>query len=96
MISTQNPNFHNPASLDIWARIPHRLHMEKRNKVDGMPTDKSCWTRKYMGNWTGDTFVQDFTCTWFPKHDKGKEKKSYSQKDPDEGCKFWEERKGSN
>ncbi len=35
-----------------------------------MPTDKSCWTCKYLGNWTGDTFIQDFTCTWFSKHGK--------------------------
>ena len=36
------------------------------------------------------TFIQDFTCTWFPKHGKEEEKKLWPQKDPDEGCKFWE------
>ena len=53
-----------------------------------MATDKSCWTCKYLGNWTGDTFIQDFTCAWFPRHGKGEEKKLWPQKDPDEGCKF--------
>ena len=28
-----------------------------------MPTDKSCWTCKYLGSWTGGTIIQDFTCT---------------------------------
>jgi len=50
---------------------------------------------KYLGNWTDGTFIQDFTCTWFPKHGKGEEKKLWPQKDPDEGCKFWE-KKASN
>ena len=40
----------------------------------------------------GDTFIQDFTCTWFPKHGKEQGKKLWPQKDPDERCKFWEER----
>ncbi|MBW2615372.1 MAG: hypothetical protein JRD02_04260 [Deltaproteobacteria bacterium] len=57
-----------------------------------IPNDESCWTCKYLGNWTGDTFIQDFTCMWFPKHGKEEEKKLWPQKDPDEGCKFWEER----
>jgi len=58
-----------------------------------MTTDKSCWTCKYLENWTGGTFIQDFTCTWFPKHGKGEAKKLWPKKDPDEGCKFWEKRK---
>jgi hypothetical protein len=55
-------------------------------------TDKSCWTCKYLDNWTGSTFVQDFTCTWFPKHGKGPAKQLWPKKDPEEGCKFWEKR----
>jgi len=47
---------------------------------------------KYLGNWTDGTFIQDFTCTWFPKHGKEKEKKLWPQEDPDERCKFWEKR----
>ena len=68
--------------------------MAPKMRVIRMPTDKSCWTCKYLGNWTGDTFVQDFTCTWFPKHGTGEAKKLWPKKDPDEGCKFWE-KKGS-
>jgi len=45
-----------------------------------MPKDKSWWTFKYLGNCTGGTFIQDFTCTWFPKHGKGEEKKLWPQK----------------
>jgi len=66
--------------------------MVSKKRMIKMPTDKSCWKCKYLGNWTGDTFVQDFTCTWFPRHGKGKEKTLWPQKDPDEGCKFWEKR----
>ena len=54
--------------------------------------DKSCWTCNYLGNWTGETFVQDFACIWFPKHDKGKEKKLLPKKNPNEACKYWESR----
>ena len=61
-------------------------------RVKQMSTDKSCWTCKYLGNWAGDTFVQDFTCTWFPKHGKGDSKNLWPSKDPDEGCKFGEGR----
>ena len=53
---------------------------------------KSCWTCKYLGDWTGTNFVQDFTCKWFPTHGKGEAKKLWPKKDPDEGCKFWEAR----
>jgi hypothetical protein len=49
--------------------------MAPRLRMIKMATDKSCWRCKYLGNWTGDTFIQDFTCTWFPKHGRGKAKK---------------------
>jgi len=48
----------------------------------------------WIWNWTGETFIQDFTCTWFPEHGKGEAKKLWPQKDPDEGCKFLEKREG--
>jgi len=81
--------------VDGWGRIPHQFLMEKRTRVRKMPTDKSCWTYKYLGNWTGGDFIQDFTCTWFPKHSKGDAKKLWPKKNPDEGCMFWEKRAGS-
>jgi len=89
----------------LWFHVPYFLlgdllrkatridvHIVKRNRVMRMTTDKSCWTYKSVGNWTADTFVQDFTCTWFPKHGKGDAKKLWPQKEPDEGCQFWEKR----
>ncbi|MBL7218171.1 MAG: hypothetical protein ISS62_10825 [Desulfobacteraceae bacterium] len=64
--------------------------MAPKMRMIGTLTDKSCWTCKYLGDWIGGTFIQDFTCTWFPKHGKEEEKKLWPRKDPDEGCKFWE------
>jgi hypothetical protein len=52
----------------------------------GTLTDKSCWTCKYLGDWTGGTFIQDLTCTWFPKHGRREEKKLWPRKGPDERC----------
>ena len=49
MISTPDLKSRNPGSLDIWGPGPHRHHMEKRNRVKRMPTDKSCWTCKIPG-----------------------------------------------
>jgi len=74
------------ANLAVFRKI------KSTYEVIRMPTDKSCWPCKYLGNWKGGTFIQDFTCTWFPKHGKGEAKKLWPQKDPDEGCKFWEGR----
>jgi hypothetical protein len=51
------------------------------------------WTCEYLGNWTGENFIQDFTCTWFPKHGKGPAKKLWPNMDPEKGCKFWKKRK---
>jgi hypothetical protein len=45
--------------------------MAPKMRVIRMPTDKPCWTCKYLRDWTGGTFIQDFICTWFPKHGKG-------------------------
>jgi hypothetical protein len=58
-----------------------------------MEKDECCWTCKYLGNWTDVNFVTDFVCNWFPQHGKGKAKKLMPQMDPDDGCKFWEQRK---
>ena len=68
--------------LGIWT---HRRLMAPKMRMIRTLTDKSCWICKYLGTWTGDTFIQDFTCTWFPKHGKGEEKKLWPQKDPDVG-----------
>ena len=56
---------------------------------------KSMFFELGRGRWTGETFIQDSTCTWFPRHSKGKEKKLWPNKDPDEGCKFWEKKNPS-
>ena len=50
-----------------------------------MATAKWSWR-----NWTGGTFIQDFIRTWFPRHDKGEEKKLWPHKDLDERKNFWE------
>jgi len=88
-------NSRNPGSPDGVGPRPRRRPMVPRLRMIRVPTDKSCWTYKYLGNWTGGDFIQDFTCTWFPKHGKGEAKKLWPKKDTDEGCKFWEKRKGS-
>ena len=75
--------------LGIWT---HRRPMAPKMRMIRTLTDKFYWICKYLGDWTGGTFIQDFTCTWFPKHGKGEEKELWPQKDPDEGCKFWEGR----
>ncbi len=49
-----------------------------------MATAKWSWR-----NWTGGTFIQDFIRTWFPRHDKGEEKKLWPHKDLDERKNFW-------
>ncbi len=49
-----------------------------------------------MWNWKGDIFVRNFMCTWFPKHGKREAKKLWPKKDLEEGCKFWEKRKGGS
>ena len=93
MIYTPSLNSHNPDNLDTVGPILHQHPMAAKKMMIQMGTDKSCWTCKYLGNWKGGTFIQDFTCNWFPKHGKGEKKKIWPQKDPDEGCKFWELRK---
>jgi hypothetical protein len=60
----------------------------KHTCISGIPTENL----RYLGNWTGGTFIQDFSCTWFPKYGKGEAKKLWPKKDPDEGYKFWEKR----
>lgn len=92
MILTPDLNSHNQGNLDIWERIPRHHPMASKKRKIKMPTDKACWTCKYLGGWTGETFIQDFTCTLFPKYGKGEEKKLWPQKDPDGGCRFWEGR----
>ena len=49
-----------------------------------------------LENWTGETFIPDFTCTWFPKHGKGEARKLWQKKSQDEGYKFGEKRTGSS
>jgi len=44
-----------------------------------------------FGNWKRENFIEDFICTWFPKHGKGSAKKLWPKKEPDKGRKFWEE-----
>ena len=53
----------------------------------------SCWDCKYLVDWTGDNFVQDFKCGWFEVHKKQPPQPLLPKKDPDEGCKQFENRK---
>ena len=68
---SSSANFRNQGSLSIFGHIHHQHPMASKKRIMKMATDKSCWTCKYLGNWTGDTFIQDFICTWFSRHGKG-------------------------
>jgi hypothetical protein len=53
----------------------------------------SCWECKYLVDWAGENFVQDFKCGWFKEFKKEAPPPLLPKKNIDEGCKYFEKRK---
>jgi len=51
-----------------------------------------CWDCKYLVDWAGTNFIQDFKCGYF-REELGKPPKPLLPKmDPEKGCKFFKKR----
>jgi hypothetical protein len=51
-----------------------------------------CWECKYLIDNQGVNFVQDFKCDWFRVFKNAGPKLLLPNKNPDEGCKYFEPR----
>jgi len=53
----------------------------------------SCWDCKYLIDADDTNFVQDFKCNWFKVHKSQPPKTLMPNKDPDEGCNYFGQKK---